>query len=170
MPRIVPVPLATARLTLEPVTAAHASEMAVALADSALYEFTGGEPPAAADLEARYRRFESHASPDGTEAWLNWVIRARDDASLAGYVQATVASSGLEADVAWVVSTTYQGRGLATEATGTMLDWLRERGVTRVGAWIHPEHRASAGVARRLGFVATEERRDGEVWWSRNVH
>ncbi len=167
MPRIVPVPLATARLTLEPLTAAHAAEMAVALADPALYEFTGGEPPVVADLEARYRRLESHASPDGTEAWLNWVLRVRDDASLAGYVQATVASSGLEADLAWVIATTHQGRGLATEATRTMLEWLGEQGVTRVSAWIHPEHAASAGVAARLGFEVTGETRDGEVRWER---
>ncbi|WP_062203521.1 GNAT family N-acetyltransferase [Demequina salsinemoris] len=167
MPRIAPVPLASSRLILEPLTAAHATEMAVALADPALYEFTGGEPPTVDALTARYARLESRTSPDGSEAWLNWAVRTMDDAELAGYVQATVASSGLEADVAWVVATTHQGRGLATEAARTMLDWLSEQGVTRVSAWIHPEHRASAGVARRLGFAATSERADGEIRWVR---
>lgn len=166
MPRIVPVALVSARLRLEPVTAAHAPEMVRALADPALYRFTGGEPPELDALAARYARLEAGSSPDGAESWLNWIIRTGDDATAAGYVQATVGRSGLEATVAWVVAASHQGRGLATEAAGTMLTWLRAQGITTVSAWIHPEHHASEAVARRLGLAPTLERADGESRWA----
>jgi len=168
MPRIVPLRLSTARLTLEPLSVAHAAEISIALADPALYDFIGGEPPTTEALEARYARLESHSSPDGAEAWLNWALRARDDATLAGYVQATVsdASVGPEADLAWVVATERQGEGIATEASDAVVTWLRERGVVRFRASIHPEHAASAAVARRLGLRPTAEEIDGEVVWT----
>ena len=44
-------------------------------------------------------------------------------------------------------------------------DWLRDHGVARFVAHIHPDHAASAAVARQLGLAATGERRDGEVRW-----
>ncbi|RII97089.1 GNAT family N-acetyltransferase, partial [Clavibacter michiganensis subsp. insidiosus] len=46
-----------------------------------------------------------------------------------------------------------------------MVEWLREGGVGIVRAHIHPDHAASAAVARRLGLAPTDERVDGEVRW-----
>ena len=43
--------------------------------------------------------------------------------------------------------------------------WLRDQGVTRFVAHIHPDHGASAAVARHLGLAATDARRAGEVRW-----
>jgi RimJ/RimL family protein N-acetyltransferase len=84
-----------------------------------------------------------------------------------GTVQATVThDDGVPtAALAWVVATSRQGEGLATEAARAARDWLREHGVTRFVAHIHPEHGASAAVARHLELAATDERRDGEVRW-----
>ena len=58
-----------------------------------------------------------------------------------------------------------QGEGLATEAAGAVVEWLRDHGVTRFVAHIHPDHRASAAVARRLGLAVTGARRAGQVRW-----
>ena len=159
--------LRTARLVLEPMRVAHAPQMTAALADPALYEFTGGTPPTHADLTARYERLESGRSPDGSEAWLNWAIRDQGRDSLAGYVQATVRATaeGDEASIAWVVAADRQGEGLATEAASAMVAWLRDSDVKTIVAWAHPEHTASAAVARKLGMVPTSETADGEVRW-----
>ena len=43
--------------------------------------------------------------------------------------------------------------------------WLRDQGVTRFVAHVHPDHGASAAVARHLGLAATDARRQGEVRW-----
>jgi RimJ/RimL family protein N-acetyltransferase len=150
--------LTTERLVLEPLRVEHASEMVPVLADPALYEFIGGEPPTEPELSARYVRQTSRAG------WLNWVIRLRDTTEAAGTIQATQ-KDDRTAELAWVVSPRFQGSGYATEATAAVIDWLREQGIDRLEAYIRPDHAASNGVATRLGFVPTESIRDGETRW-----
>src|SRR3954452_8931976 len=152
-------PIATTRLTLEPLRLDHAEEMAVALDEPTLHEFIGGRPATADELRARYARQVVGHSPDGDEGWLNWVIRRGDTGEVAGTVQATLRRAGRDpsADVAWVVSSPHQGQGLASEASAAMVGWLREHGVGRVVAFIHPDHLASSKVARHLGLVPTDD-------------
>lgn len=161
-------PIETARLTLEPLRVGHAEEMAAALDDPALHEFIGGEPASADELRERYAVQMVGHSSDAGEGWLNWVIRVRETGDAAGTVQATLRRTGshLSADVAWVVGTAHQGRGIASEAATAMVAWLREQGVDQVGALVHPAHAASSTVARRLGLVATDDLVDGEVRWT----
>jgi RimJ/RimL family protein N-acetyltransferase len=162
------------------------------LADSALYGFIGGGPEPPDELAARVRRQAAGVSPDGTQAWLNWVIRAAPPANrpaspeqatsltdrtepphdapragaphpLVGTFQGTV--TGSQAELAWVVGTAHQGRGFATEAGLAVAAWLEAQGVTTLTAHIHPDHAASQGVARRLGLEPTDTLQDGEVRW-----
>ncbi|MFD8570043.1 GNAT family N-acetyltransferase [Streptomyces sp. NPDC059639] len=160
---MLPEPIHTPRLTLLPLAVAHADEMAGVLADPALYAFTGGEPPSAGALRARYAR-QVAGSPDPDTDWLNWVVSVNGSGQLAGYVQATV-TGGDAADVAWVVGAEWQGRGLAREAALGMAGWLAEQGVTELVAHIHPGHHASAVVARALGLTAHGEDEEGEIVW-----
>src|SRR5699024_11868159 len=108
---------------------------------------------------------------DQQQWWCNWIITVLGEHRPVGYVQATVEECDglLQADLAWVVKPGDQGRGLATEATLAMVDWLGERGVVRYSAHIHPEHAASARVAARLGMRQTSVVEDGEVRWERDV-
>lgn len=146
--------------------------MAEVLADPALYAFTGGEPPDRATLADRYAR-QLAGPAGGSGAWHNWIVRARPAGSPLGYVQATVAGPGpgpghgpgAEAEVAWVVGVPFQGRGYATEAATEVVRWLLRDGVATVVAHIHPDHAASAVVARRIGLTATDEIEDGERVW-----
>jgi RimJ/RimL family protein N-acetyltransferase len=153
----------TARLVLEPLRVAHASEMAAVLADPALHAFTGGAPLGEEELRRRYERLVA-GSPDPGVAWRNWVIRVIAEDRLAGTVQATL--TGDVAEVAWVVGTPWQGRGIATEAARALVGRLRGEGVATVVAHIRPDHRASAAVARAAGLAPTRDERDGEVRWS----
>ncbi|PTA44766.1 GNAT family N-acetyltransferase [Micromonospora sp. RP3T] len=183
----------TARLLLLPLAVAHAEEMAAVLADPALHTFIGGSPADPAALRARYERLVA-GSPDPGESWCNWVIQLRDDGPLAGFVQATVTApegprrhaatasaravghrhrddtepvvAGPVAEIAWVVGTPWQGRGIATEAARGMAGWLGRRGVRTLVAHIHPDHRASAAVATACGLAPTDGWHDGEVRWT----
>jgi RimJ/RimL family protein N-acetyltransferase len=157
--------LETARLTLEPLRADHAEEMAGLLDDVRLHEFTGGRPLTLADLNARYERL---GSVDTVErGWLNWIARERAGGSAVGTVQATVSWPEGSAELAWVVGVEFQGRGYATEAARGVLEWLRHRGVASFVVHVHPEHHASAGVAGALGLVPVGVRDDGEERWER---
>jgi RimJ/RimL family protein N-acetyltransferase len=64
-----------------------------------------------------------------------------------------------------VVGTRHQGQGLAKEAAHAVMAWLREQGIARFAAHIHPDHAASAAIARRLGLTPGDTRADGEVRW-----
>ncbi len=158
-------PVPASRLTLVPLSAGHADEMAAVLADPDLYTFTGGSPPTRQELRARYERWAA-GSPDPAVSWCNWVIQLHNPRCLAGTVQATI-STGDEpaAEVAWVVGTPWQRRGIATEAARTLIAWLGQQSVQTVIAHIHPGHQASAAVATAAGLSPTGQLQDGEMRW-----
>ncbi|QWB23866.1 MULTISPECIES: GNAT family N-acetyltransferase [Streptomyces] len=177
--------ISTPRLDLLPLRVEHAEEMAGVLADPALHAYIGGEPDTLAGLRSRYRRMTA-GSPDPAVSWLNWVIRLREPSCLTGTVQATVGPStvgpstvgpsavgpsdrGLVAEIAWVVGTPWQGRGIATEAARGLVTRLGEQSVHTVVAHIHPDHRASAAVATAAGLAPTDEWHDGEIRWQGSI-
>ncbi|GHD19602.1 acetyltransferase [Streptomyces violarus] len=162
--------ISTSRLDLLPLHIEHAEEMAAALSDPALHTFIGGTPDTPQALRSRYQRMTA-GSPDPAVSWLNWVIRLRDESCLTGTVQATVSPSGRGhiAEIAWVVGTPWQGRGIATEAARGLVAWLSCQPVHTVIAHIHPDHRASAAVATAAGLTPTGEWHEGENRWSRSI-
>ena len=133
-----------------------------------LHRYIGGRPASVDELGERYRRQVVGRSPDGTEGWLNWVVRHRASGAPVGTVQATVSQDGdrPRAELAWVIATAHQRQGYAVEAAAGMADWLIGRGIRRFVAHVHPEHRASERVAARLGLAATDVVVDGEVRWA----
>ncbi|WTT10433.1 GNAT family N-acetyltransferase [Streptomyces zaomyceticus] len=162
------VTVRTARLDLEPLVVAHADEMAGVLADPALHTFIGGAPLALPELRARYARLVA-GSPDPETLWCNWVVRLRAEGRPVGTVQATVTEGGRVAEVAWVIGTEWQGRGIAREAAEGLVGLLVERGARTVVAHVHPEHAASGAVARAVGLTPTDRMEDGEIRWERRI-
>lgn len=145
----------TPRLTLEPLTVSHAEEMFRVLSDPAIYEFENQPPESVAALSLRYQRLESRVSPDGTERWLNWVIRRRGF-QLIGYVQATLSSSG-RAAIAYELSSEFWRQGFGLEATQAMITELTEaHAVRELTAVLKRENFRSLGLLERLGFVPAQ--------------
>ncbi|QFY14836.1 GNAT family N-acetyltransferase [Nonomuraea phyllanthi] len=136
--------------------------MAGVLSDPGLHTFIGGEPLTAQELRARYERLV--AGPPG---WRNWVVWSREEERLVGYVQATI--DGGSAEIAWVIGTPWQGRGLATAAATALVGRLAEQGIGTVVAHIHPDHAASAAVATAAGLRPTDRWHDGEVRWELKI-
>jgi len=156
--------LTTTRLDLVALTAADADDLFPVLDDVALGRWTGEAPPA--DVEALRRRFEAWevgGSPDGTERWLNWTMRRRDDGRAIGHLQSTVMPRS--AAIAWVVGSAFQRQGFATEAARALVTWLRRQNVSTIEASIHPGNIASQTVARRADLRPTDRLDDGEVVW-----
>lgn len=163
-----PTVIHTGRLTLLPLAVEHAEEMAAVLADPDLHTFIGGAPATAQELRSRYERLVA-GSPDPAVSWCNWVVQLCDAACLAGTVQATVTAdvdghAGV-AEIAWMVGTDWQRRGIATEAAQGLVAWLRTQGARTVIAHIHPDHTASAAVATAAGLQPTGPWHDGEIRW-----
>lgn len=151
----------TERLLIETRTVAHAAELCAALADEAIGRYIGG--PEVTTLEAMVERLEYVAAAEPEqwgERWLNWVVRVADEpgAPLVGRIEATVhvGRQPLSAEVAYVFSPAWSGRGYATEATAWMLDELRDaHGVAVAYATVHPDNASSVRLLGRLGFAAS---------------
>jgi ribosomal-protein-alanine N-acetyltransferase len=139
-------------LTLEPQFASHARAMFELLSDESLYEFENQPPASLAALRARFRRLESRRSPDGSQQWLNWVIRLHSG-DVAGYVQATVHRDG-RAALAYVVGSNYWGKGIATKAVRAMMGELGARhGAAEFFAILKAGNTRSRRLLQRLGFI-----------------
>jgi len=185
MPPVTARLIRTARLDLRPLRVADATEMTGVLADPALYAFTGGAPPTTAELRSQYQRWRTGA-PDPGVSWCNWVIEVRAGQQLAGpvlagpvlagpvlagTVQATITgpAGARAAEIAWVVGVAWQRRGIGREAAQGLVGWLRQLPVRTICAYIHPDHHASAGVARAAGLAPGHRRRDGETGWQLEI-
>ena len=143
--------ITTPGFVLEPLVAAHAHEMFAVLSDPAIYEFENAPPPSAPWLLERYRRLEARGPADGSEQWLNWVVRLPGGA-LAGYVQASVLPSG-EAFVAYELGSTHWRQGIGSSAVRAMLDELRvHHGVHTFVAVLKARNFRSEALLRSLGF------------------
>lgn len=154
----------TARLTLEPQAAAHADEMFAVLGDPAIYEYENEPPPSVDWLRQRFTKLESRLSPDGTEQWLNWVMRL-PASGLIGYVQATVFPSA-RAAIAYQLASSFWGRGFASEAVRAMIAELAGHyRVESLSAVLKRENLRSLRLLERLGFspASPEQHRSKRV-------
>ena len=143
--------LTTTRCTLEPQVQAHAAEMFEALSDPAIYEFENAPPPSAQWLAERYRRLEARGPEDGSEQWLNWVVRL-PGGTLAGCVQATVLPSAM-AYVAYELNSRHWRQGIGSSAVRAMLEELRtQHGVHTFVAVLKAANFRSEARLRSLGF------------------
>jgi RimJ/RimL family protein N-acetyltransferase len=144
---------ATKRIALEPLIEAHAVELFPALSHSAIYTFIPGQPPdSVAVLAERFRRLESRSSPDGSQRWLNWVIRRIADQQCIGYVQATIYTKST-ADFAFVLAPPFWGLGLAQEAClAALAELFTCFDVTSVFATVDKRNLRSSSLLLRLGF------------------
>ena len=141
---------------LEPQIAAHAREMFTVLSDLAIYEFENGPPIDEEWLRMRYERLESRGSNDGTQQWLNWVIRL-PHSRLAGYVQATVFPDRT-AYVAYELNSQYWRQGIGSSAVQAVLRELHDQyGVATYIAVLKARNYRSEALLRKLGFVPASE-------------
>ncbi|WP_083224010.1 GNAT family N-acetyltransferase [Methyloversatilis sp. RAC08] len=133
----------------------HAAELFAVLQDAAMYRYVVDTPPESLEWFVKRLQFlEIGKSPDGTELWLNWVVRHRCG-QLVGYVQATV-TRDLWADIAYMFNSEFWGHNVAYLACLEMFDLLRtEYSVCTVYAVTSAENSRSKRLLVRLQFEET---------------
>jgi ribosomal-protein-alanine N-acetyltransferase len=138
-------------VVLEPQTASHAAEMFEVLSDPKIYEFENAPPASAAWLAQRFATLESRRSPDGSQRWLNWVVRLPSGA-LAGYVQATIERDGTS-HIAYELASKFWRQGIGRAAVSAMLGELAVTyGVTVCCATLKARNYRSHALLQNLGF------------------
>jgi [ribosomal protein S5]-alanine N-acetyltransferase len=150
--------LETERLLLEPLMPEHAPLLKKYLADERLYRFIPQNAPASAEaLEARYRKLSSRRSPDGSEVWLNFAMRLREEgrllkATYVGTLEATVFPDR-SAYLAYTVFVPFWRQGYAREGCARILRHLLDNYRVRVVvAEMDTRNAASVSLAEALGF------------------
>ena len=154
--------LATAELVLEPLVVAHAEAMFEVLSEPGLCRYLDyPAPPSLEHLRSVYAQLEGRKSPDGSQLWLNWVVRRPGEGPM-GYVQATV-TSHRAAWIGFVFSSKHWGRGHATQAARAVLEHVASaHGVVRFLASVEAENQRSIRLLERLGFrEATQDELHG---------
>ena len=150
--------LETGRLVLEPLLPEHAPLLFEGLADERLHRFISTDAPESAEaLETRYRKLSSRRSPDGSEVWLNFAMRLREEgtlpkASYVGMLEATVFPNR-SAYIAYTVFVPFWRQGYAREGCARMLRHLLENyRVLVVVAEMDTRNAASVSLVEALGF------------------
>jgi [ribosomal protein S5]-alanine N-acetyltransferase len=136
---------------LEPQVEAHAAEMFKVLSDPAIYQFENVPPESAEWLSNRFRKLETRQSRDGSEQWLNWVVKLHDG-RLAGYVQATAMNTNV-ALIAYEINSRYWRQGIGSTAVSAMLDELKSNyGTEKYVAVLKARNYRSHALLVKLGF------------------
>jgi RimJ/RimL family protein N-acetyltransferase len=147
----------TERLILRPFEASDAGAAFGWFGDPVVMRFTPTGPDKnVEETEARLSLFMDHQKAHGFSKWL---ISDRTSGSAMGDSGLLVLEEYGWIDLGFRFAQPYWGKGLATEVAST---WVRaaldELKLVRLGAFAHPENRASIRVLEKLGFHA--ERRE----------
>jgi RimJ/RimL family protein N-acetyltransferase len=144
------LPICTGRLVLRPFVPGDAAAFSAYRSDPAVAELQSWPTPFTLDMA---ERFIADLPGDGPVKG-EWVqIAVSGDGELVGDVAVGLDASGRIATIGYTLATAHQGKGLAREAVGAVVDRLfGELGVHRVEASIDPRNIASARLVEDLGF------------------
>lgn len=151
-------------IKIRPLAVSDARSMFEELQDMRIYTFIDERPPENLEqLQERYRVLCGGAPQGLGVRWLNWIIlNDRDDEPL-GTLQATIDEEAHRASIAYVLLPKMWGKGIASRSTEGLLGCLHDDyGVTEAQVEIHEHNVRSLNLARRLGFVDAEVRREGD--------
>ena len=96
-----------------------------------------------------------------------WLVFSKETGQLIGRagLEHREYNEEIELELGYIIGTQYQGQGYATEVCKAILDYARENtGFERVNALIENGNTASENVAKKLGFVHSEDfESDGKI-------
>ena len=146
----------TARLRLEPISAAHVDHIAAMLADPRVGATMNG---------VRDRAFAEERTLVHAERWERngfglWAAYSRADGSFVGRggIQETILEGEVVVEAGWCLSPDRRGRGYATEIARAGLDvGLGALGLAEIVAFTLPHNTKSLAVMQRLGMTYVRE-------------
>lgn len=148
--------ISTERLILRPPVLADFDDITAVYGDVDVVRYLGGRPFTREEAWARLMRHVGHWQ---LFEFGFWVVRERQDGRYVGDVgfanfRREIEPSYEDApEAGWVLASSAQHRGYATEAMRAAHDWLEnQRGACRTVCIIEPENANSIRVAEKCGY------------------
>ena len=149
-------PSLTERLTIEPLTRKHAGLLFPLMQDQRIYEWISSLPPKDLNkLSKVWADRESRVSPDGQEAWLNWVVSRSSDGACVGKLDVSVNAEFVATNVGYFFFPEHWGQGYATESVSALTKHLASHGVKKMIATVTKGNAASNRVLEKSGYKQT---------------
>lgn len=104
-------------------------------------------------LTGRASTHDESAQELASSLGTRWLLFGRHDDEFLGWVAATAIDPAGEFDLGWRLCRSAWGRGIATEAAGSLIEHLFAAGATRLVAQTMAVNKRSRAVMDRLGFV-----------------
>lgn len=147
---MIALPLSTDRLVVRRFAPGEAATLAAYRSHPDVARYQGWVVPYPEAEAARLLADQADLAGPTPGRWVQLAVEV--DATLVGDVAVHLDDTGRLADVGYTLDPAHQGRGLATEAVGAVVDALLADGVHRVVAGVDPANRPSRRVLERLGF------------------
>lgn len=166
------LPITTERLVIGRLEPGHAEAFAAYRSDPDVARYQSWATPY--PVSSAQRLIEGQATLTGPTAGEWFQLAITRDGLLVGDVAVELSTDGDTATIGYTVAPSEQGRGIAREAVGAVVDRLFEHvGVHRVQASLDPRNIASARVVELLGFeyegTARSSVRD-DAGWADDAH
>ncbi|MDX2219987.1 MAG: GNAT family N-acetyltransferase [Burkholderiales bacterium] len=164
-------PLVSPRLTLEPLTVAHADLLFPGLSDPALYTFIPADPPSSLEEKREhFARILRGPRDNDEELWLNWAVRVTATDEYVGYIE-TSTFPGDYSYLAYFIFAGAQRNGYAREACEHVIRHLEQAHRIRlVVAEMDTRNVASWRLVESLGFARVGEKRDADFFKGETSH
>ena len=148
--------LRTSRLVLRPWQITDTEALfAILQQEDILRYFPRTTPP---PLEGVRRFILHHLAHWQEQGYGHWAVVSQEDQQLIGWNGLEYLTESGETEVAFLLSKSFWGQGLATEATLAALDFGFETvGLAEVIGLVHPENVASRRVLEKIGMTFTRQ-------------
>ncbi|MDD4974519.1 MAG: GNAT family N-acetyltransferase [Bacteriovorax sp.] len=156
--------LHSSRLILEPIDESHTPKLYELYSDTELHHFVPFEPISIEQWRERCARWATRKSFEENELWLNWLGRDKETNRAMAHFQVGIKEDGV-ATIGYLVSRTFQGKGLAYEGLLEVFAYLRDvLGVREVKAWSDSRNTSSHKLAKKLGMLEIEFIKDADFF------
>ena len=159
----------TSRLRFRPHLESDLEPFCAMQLDVEFRRYVGGKPRSRAGAEAK---FQSTYLPLPPDEWALWATELKETGEYIGYcgVYLRFGENGPipdEGSLAYYLARAHWGKGLATEASVTFVDWaFKEKGLKRIVADHEEGHISSQKILEKLGFRRVAIEGEGRVFWS----
>lgn len=139
------------RLVFEPISISHATKLNETLRHPSVHEFIdAGDFESLEAITKFIERVGNGPQKPSDEKWRNYVCFLNDE--LVGLLQATL--HGDWAEIAYLFSPHFQGKGYASESVQWLLGYLgKAENIKEFWATTVPENLRSVALLHRIGFI-----------------